>query len=193
MERTLEELELRASFLSSVLVPKELREECIRIARKKSPSAAKSLAKTAALQALLETHLLERVGKATRWLSIIRRDYGKEAFEEAVTRLQDQAQFFAQRLRRVMDAPNYAELVMRSESEGFTPELDRAFIEAVNKWLRELKEEDPTLRIPGLEDQSLAQFFLWLYENRFIESYLFSGLREWYYKVRVAFYREKGY
>lgn len=80
MNRSLGELRLRAQALA--LVSQDLRDECVNIAREKSPSAAFDLASRAAqLHGLAGMHALA-VAKATRWLSVIRRDHGEQMFEE---------------------------------------------------------------------------------------------------------------
>lgn len=89
MERDLKELVLRASTLS--FVPNELRERCIEIARTKSPSLSLDLAvNTAVLDGYVGIEAIF-IGRATRWLAMIRRDHGNEAFEEAVRTLTTRA------------------------------------------------------------------------------------------------------
>ncbi len=85
MKRTLFELQLRAGILSSV--SEELREQCLSIARDKSPSASFDLATIAATQHGVRGMDAIAVAKATRWLAVIRRDHGEATFNEAVARL----------------------------------------------------------------------------------------------------------
>lgn len=85
MSRSAEELEIRVSVL--LRFPLELRERCIDIARQQSPSAAFNLgAQAARLASLCQMEVLA-VAKATRWLAIVRRDYGQESFESVVKTL----------------------------------------------------------------------------------------------------------
>lgn len=84
MSRSLGEMRLRAACLAQLLP--ELRDQCIELARKKSPSAVRRPAATAAQLAEVSPNA---VLKATRWLAMIRRDYGEEAFEETVRTLAD--------------------------------------------------------------------------------------------------------
>jgi len=85
LERSGDELTALASTLARV--PEELRDKCIKFARARSPTAACNLAaKTAALYGCDPMECLA-VGRATRWLAMIRRDHGKEAFEEAARTL----------------------------------------------------------------------------------------------------------
>ena len=85
MNRPLHELELRAGILSGV--SEELREQCLLIARDKSPSASINLARLATQQHGVSGMDAIAVAKATRWLAVIRRDHGEEVFKEAVARL----------------------------------------------------------------------------------------------------------
>lgn len=85
MNRPLHELELRAGILTSV--NEALREQCLQIARDKSPSASINLARLAALQYGVSGMNAIAAAKATRWLSVIRRDHGEQVFNEAVARL----------------------------------------------------------------------------------------------------------
>jgi hypothetical protein len=85
MKRPLDELEIRVMPLSRI--PQELREKCVEIARQKSPSAAFELASQAAFLSGLNQFEALGVAKATRWLAVIRRDYGAEAFEKVVRTL----------------------------------------------------------------------------------------------------------
>ena len=80
--RPIEELRLRAGVLLDPRVSKELRVQCVEIARTKAPSSAFDLGARAAL--LSGFGQMEQIGvaKATRWLAVVRRDYGVEAFEE---------------------------------------------------------------------------------------------------------------
>jgi hypothetical protein len=84
--RPLDELEVRATLPLS-RVPEKLREKCVEIARAKSPSAAFDLGYQAAFLAGLNQREALEIAKATRWLSVIRRDYGQEKFEEMVSKL----------------------------------------------------------------------------------------------------------
>jgi hypothetical protein len=83
--RLLDELEVRVMPLSRA--PQELREECVKIARAKSPSAAFDLGYQVAILAGMSQIEALGIAKATRWLSVIRRDYGMETFEKVVTQL----------------------------------------------------------------------------------------------------------
>jgi len=81
--RSLEELRIRATEpLKSV--GKRLRSRCVEIARTKSPSAAFDLSLQAARMVGCEQQKADNVAKATRWLAIIRRDYGQDAFDKTV-------------------------------------------------------------------------------------------------------------
>jgi hypothetical protein len=86
MRRPIDELEVRVIFPLS-RISQDLREKCVEIARQKSPSAAFDLASQAAFLAGLNQLEALGIGKATRWLSVIRRDYGAEAFEKVVSKL----------------------------------------------------------------------------------------------------------
>lgn len=85
MNRPLYELELRVGILMGV--SKALREQCLAIARDKSPSASINLARLAASQHGVSGMNAIAVAKATRWLAVIRRDHGEQIFNEAVARL----------------------------------------------------------------------------------------------------------
>lgn len=85
MNRSLHELELRVGILKSV--SEALREQCLAIARDKSPSASINLARLAASQHGVSGMEVLAVAKAARWLAVIRRDHGEEVFNEAVARL----------------------------------------------------------------------------------------------------------
>ena len=85
MNRPLSELVLRASVLARV--SSELRASCIEIARECAPSSAFDLARQAASIAGLGQLEALGVAKATRWLAMIRRDYGLGSFQEAVRTL----------------------------------------------------------------------------------------------------------
>ena len=85
MNRPLAELKLRAGVLAQV--ENALREECIAIAREKSPSSAFDLASIAARQRGMAGMQVIGVAKATRWLAVIRRDHGDNIFNEAVRTL----------------------------------------------------------------------------------------------------------
>jgi len=86
MSRPVSELEVRATLPLS-RTPQELRGKCVEIARQKSPSAAFELASQAAFLSGLNQLEALGVAKATRWLAVIRRDYGQEKFEEMVRTL----------------------------------------------------------------------------------------------------------
>lgn len=79
MNRPLEEIAWRATMLKYASL--ELRATCINLARSFSPSGAFDRATFAASAAGLATMDTLAVAKATRWLAVIRRDYGKETFE----------------------------------------------------------------------------------------------------------------
>ena len=85
MSRPLHELELRAGVLKSV--SEALRKQCFAIARDKSLSASINLARLAASQYGVSGMDVIGVAKATRWLSVIRREHGEQVFNEAVARL----------------------------------------------------------------------------------------------------------
>ena len=87
MSRSLEEMRVRATLLAQL--PPELRDQCTELARKKSPSAIFNLAQRVAMLAGLGQMNSLAVAKASRWLAVIRRDYGEEAFEETVGTLAD--------------------------------------------------------------------------------------------------------
>ena len=79
MRRPLSELEARA-FPVLRLSP-ELRQKFVEIARTKSPSAAFGLAEaTARLHGFSPIEALG-IAKATRWLAVVRRDYGQAEFD----------------------------------------------------------------------------------------------------------------
>ena len=86
MSRPLSELEVRAT-LPLTRISQELREKCVEIARQKSPSAAFELASQAAFLSGLNQVEALGVAKATRWLAVVRRDYGMEEFEKMVRTL----------------------------------------------------------------------------------------------------------
>lgn len=86
MNRPLPELELRA-LGPLIRVSQELRGECVQIARDKSPSASFRLATFAARLADFGEWDALGIAKATRWLSVIRRDHGLEKFEGVVRTL----------------------------------------------------------------------------------------------------------
>ena len=85
MSRPLFELQLRAGVL--VQVSAALREECVSIARVKAPSSAFGLASIAARKHGVEGMNAIGIAKATRWLSVIRRDHGDIIFNEVVAHL----------------------------------------------------------------------------------------------------------
>lgn len=82
MSRPLHELQLRTGILKGV--SEVLREQCVAIARDKSPSASINLARLAATQYGVLGMEAIAIGKATRWLSVVRRDYGQEEFKKTV-------------------------------------------------------------------------------------------------------------
>ena len=84
--RSLSELEVRVVFQFS-RISQELRERCVEIARKKSPSAAFDLAAQAAILAGMSQIEALGIAKATRWLAVVRRDYGMGEFEKMVRTL----------------------------------------------------------------------------------------------------------
>lgn len=88
MSRPLSELGERASLLARV--SQKLREECIAIARKKSPSASITEAHRAAMLAGYHEWDREKIAQATRWLALIRRDYSPNEFEQMVRTLTKQ-------------------------------------------------------------------------------------------------------
>ncbi len=83
MSRPLSELEVRA-LQPLMRISQELRDECVEIARQKSPSAAFSLATRAFRLAGFGEWDALGIAKGTRWLAVIRRDHGMEAFNQAV-------------------------------------------------------------------------------------------------------------
>ena len=85
MKRPLHELQLRVGVLKGV--SDELRKQCVAIARDKSPSASMNLARLAASQHGVHGMDAIAVAKATRWLSVIRRDYGQKEFNKTVRTL----------------------------------------------------------------------------------------------------------
>jgi hypothetical protein len=85
MMRSLDELEVRV-ILSLSRVSQELRERCVEIARQKSPSAAFDLSYQIAIFAGMSQIEALAIAKATRWLAVVRRDYGQEKFEEVVSK-----------------------------------------------------------------------------------------------------------
>ena len=95
--RQLDELRLRAAPLAQL--PKEFRDQCIELAQTKSPSAVFELAQRAAILAGFNQMEALGVAKATRWLTVIRRDYGQKAFEEAVDGIRKTAEAFAKATR----------------------------------------------------------------------------------------------
>lgn len=90
MRRKLEDLILLASTLAHVS-DEELRDNCIQIARTKSPTSAYDYTLKATSLYSLDPMEQTALARATRWLAVIRRDYGKESFEEAVRTLTSQA------------------------------------------------------------------------------------------------------
>ena len=85
MSRPLYELQLRTGVLKGV--SETLRKQCFAIALDKSPSASINLARLAASQHGVSGMEALAVAKATRWLSVIRRDHGETIFNEAVASL----------------------------------------------------------------------------------------------------------
>lgn len=83
MTRPLTELEMRAC-AALIHADYGLRDQCITIARERSPSASFDLAQRAAMLAGLDQIKMLGVAKATRWLAVIRRDHGVESFEKVV-------------------------------------------------------------------------------------------------------------
>lgn len=77
MSRPLGELEVRVLYV--LQLSDELREKFIEIAATKSPSAAFDLASRLAM--LNGVNQLA-AAKATRWLAVVRRDHGQEAFDK---------------------------------------------------------------------------------------------------------------
>lgn len=76
--RSVNDLLVRASIVLSL--NHELKGAFVEIARAKSPTAAFSLARaTAKLRGFAPNEAID-VAKATRWLAMLRRDYGEEEF-----------------------------------------------------------------------------------------------------------------
>ena len=73
---------MRAGVLLDPRVSQELRDQCVGIARTHAPSSAFNLGARAALLSGFGQMGQIGVAKATRWLAVVRRDYGAEAFEE---------------------------------------------------------------------------------------------------------------
>lgn len=86
MVRSLEEIQGRAVVPLKPFSP-ELRKQCVCIAREKSPSAAFDRGFNAAMIAGSNQREALAIGKATRWLAVIRRDYGNEKFEDVAKTL----------------------------------------------------------------------------------------------------------
>lgn len=61
--------------------------ECILIARENMPAMAFSRAHRMAQSRRLDQFRASGVAKAARWLAVIRRDFGQQAFEETVSLL----------------------------------------------------------------------------------------------------------
>jgi hypothetical protein len=79
MSRPIDELQARA--LPVLRLEGELRKKLINIAAQKSPSAAFDLAgATARLHGFSSSEALG-IAKATRWLTVVRRDYGQAEFD----------------------------------------------------------------------------------------------------------------
>jgi hypothetical protein len=85
MNRPLEEIRMRAGRLS--VVNDELREECVAIARESSAQRSFKDAIVACRKYGIGGMEAIGVAKATRWLAVIRRDYGDEKFNQAVRTL----------------------------------------------------------------------------------------------------------
>ena len=81
--RSLEELRIRAAYPLKH-ISQELRNQCVGIARTRSPSATFDLSFQAARVAGCEQQKAKEVAKATRWLAMIRRNYGQDAFDKTV-------------------------------------------------------------------------------------------------------------
>lgn len=79
MSRPLSELKVRAMYV--LQLPDNLRKEFVEIAAQKSPSAAFDLATQ--LATLHGVNSLA-AAKATRWLAVIKRDFGQVEFERIV-------------------------------------------------------------------------------------------------------------
>ncbi len=79
--RKLGELEIRAQYVLDL--PHRDRKVFVEIASTKSPSAAFDLA---AQTAIIYDIMPIAAAKATRWLAVIRRDYGQEEFDRVVER-----------------------------------------------------------------------------------------------------------
>ena len=86
MGRPLPELKLRATLVLS-RASQELREKCLAIARDKSPSSAYDLGMQIAMLSGLGQLQAIGIAKATRWLAVVRRDYGTTKFDELVRAL----------------------------------------------------------------------------------------------------------
>lgn len=85
MSRPLEEIKLRAGRLA--VVSNALREECVAIASRESPTGAFKDAIVAARKHGIDGMEALGVAKATRWLAVIRRDHGDNIFTQAVRTL----------------------------------------------------------------------------------------------------------
>lgn len=84
MGRSLSELRLRAAPVLR-LSDNELREEFVQIARERSPSAAFNLAGQLARGRGFVGMEGIALAKATRWLSVIRRDFGQAEFNKTIS------------------------------------------------------------------------------------------------------------
>lgn len=91
MTRSISELETRATLPFSQ-VSKELREKCVAIAREKSPSVAFKMASQEARIFGLDQMNALGIAKATRWLAMIRRDYGQEKFKRITAGIETAAE-----------------------------------------------------------------------------------------------------
>ena len=82
MSRPLGELEARA--FPALQLEGEVRKKLVRVAKEKSPSAAFGLAKVIAQNHGFAPVESESIARATRWLAVIRRDYGQKDFDRIV-------------------------------------------------------------------------------------------------------------
>lgn len=81
MKRSFEEISLRVRSLFHGK-DRDLVRECVSIAAEKAPSSAFDLGTRAAMLAGVDEFRARGVAKATRWLAVIRRDYGIEKFNQ---------------------------------------------------------------------------------------------------------------
>ena len=82
--RPLSELRVRTR---AIACEPELTEELIQIASTLSPSSALKCAQIAARAKGVDASRRLALAKATRWLAMIRRDYGDRAFKEVVAEI----------------------------------------------------------------------------------------------------------